>query len=135
MANGVTNPIQNGAWTDQKTELLIAQLLRFGVLAAATVVLVGGAIFLERHGLSPANYRVFAGEPTDLKQWRGIIRAALALQGRGIIQLGLLLLLLTPVARVLFSVLAFLRERDWLYVGVSSLVFLILLYSMAGSGL
>jgi uncharacterized membrane protein len=135
MANGAARTGETREWTDEKTELLIARLLRFGVFAAGTVVMIGGALFLVRHGLSPANYRVFAGEPTDLKQWRGIIRAAMALQGRGIIQLGLLLLLLTPVARVLFSAIAFVRERDWLYVAVSTFVFLILLYSMAGSGL
>jgi uncharacterized membrane protein len=120
-------------WTDQKVEVIIGNLLRAGVTLAAWVVLAGGAIFLVRHGLQAANYRVFAGEPTDLRQWTGIVRESLHLRGRGVIQLGLLLLLATPVTRVAFAAFAFAMERDWLYVGVSTFVFLVLLYSLAGS--
>jgi uncharacterized membrane protein len=120
-------------WTDQKVEVIIGNLLRVGVTLAAWVVLAGGAIFLVRHGLQAANYRVFVGEPTDLRQWTGIVRESLHLRGRGVIQLGLLLLLATPVTRVAFAAFAFAMERDWLYVGVSTFVFLVLLYSLAGS--
>lgn len=122
-------------WTDEKTEALVGQLLRFGVTAAAFIVVVGGAIYLGRHGFEPSSYRVFKGEPSDLRGWRGIMHEAFRIRGRGIIQLGLLVLLLTPVARVLFAAFAFVMERDWFYVGVSVFVFLVLLYSMAGSGM
>lgn len=122
-------------WTDQKTEALVGQLLRAGVTSAAVIVMAGAAVYLVRHGLQPANYRVFKGEPTDLREWRGIIHEALRGRGRGIVQMGLLVLLLTPVARVLFAAFAFAMERDWFYVAVSSFVFLVLLYSMWGSGL
>jgi uncharacterized membrane protein len=121
-------------WTDQKVELIIANLLRAGVTLSGLVVLTGGVIFLARHGKEPAGYHVFAGEPSDLRNWKGILHAALALRGRGIIQLGLLMLIATPVARVAFSVFAFVLERDWLYVGVSSFVLAVLLYSLVGSG-
>lgn len=121
-------------WTDQKTEELVGQLLRAGVTSAAVIVLAGAAVYLVRHGLQPANFRVFKGEPTDLREWRGIIREALHGRGRGIMQMGLLVLLLTPVARVLFAAYAFVMERDWFYVAVSLFVFLVLLYSMWGSG-
>jgi uncharacterized membrane protein len=129
------NMSTRAVWTDQKTEELIGQLLRFGVTSAAVLVVAGGAIFLLRHGLQPANYRVFKGEPSDLREWRGIIQEAVHARGRGIIQLGLLVLLLTPVARVAFAAFAFVMERDWFYVAVSVFVFLVLLYSMAGSGI
>ena len=121
-------------WTDQKTEELVGQLLRAGVTSAAVIVLAGAAVYLVRHGLQPANFRVFKGEPTDLREWRGIIREAMHGRGRGIMQMGLLVLLLTPVARVLFAAYAFVMERDWFYVAVSLFVFLVLLYSMWGSG-
>jgi uncharacterized membrane protein len=127
--------LKANGWTDQKTEELVGQLLRFGVTAAATIVVAGAAIYLVRHGFQPANYRVFKGEPSDLRSWRGIVHEALHARGRGIMQLGLLVLLLTPVARVVFAGFAFAMERDWFYVGVSAFVFLVLLYSMAGSGL
>lgn len=122
-------------WTDQKVEIVIGNLLRVGVTSAAAVVLVGAAVFLTRHGFEHANYHVFAGEPSDLRTFRGIAWATLRGRGRGIIQLGLLLLLATPVARVAFAAFAFAMERDWLYVAVSTIVLLVLLYSLVGSGL
>lgn len=122
-------------WTDEKTEELVGKLLRWGVTSAAVIVLAGATVYLLGHGLQPANYRVFAGEPSDMREWRGIIHEAIQGRGRAIIQLGLLVLLLTPVARVVFAAFAFAMERDLFYVGVSIFVFLVLLYSMAGSGL
>jgi len=58
------------------------------------------------------------------------LRAALSLRGRGIIQLGLLFLIATPVARVAFAVFAFAMERDWLYVSISATVLVVLLFSL-----
>src|SRR5437660_11930223 len=120
-------------WTDQKIEVIIANLLSAGVLLAALLVIVGGLIFLMRHGLSPASYHVFAGEPFELRNWKGIVRSAFTLRGQGIIQLGLLVLIATPVARVAFSVFAFAIERDWLYVGIAAFVLGVLLFSLLGS--
>jgi uncharacterized membrane protein len=119
-------------WNDQRFEELIANLLRTGVLLSATVVLLGAIIYLVRHGFSPADYRVFRGEPRELKSMQGIIGYALQRHGRGLIQLGLLLLIATPVARVTFSVFGFARERDWMYVGFTLIVLAVLLYSLFG---
>jgi uncharacterized membrane protein len=107
--------------------------LRAGVTLAAGVVLAGGVVFLVRHGFAPTNYRAFAGEPSDLREWKGIARSALNLRGRGIIQLGILCLIATPVARVALSSVAFALERDWLYVGVASAVLAVLMYSLLGT--
>src|SRR5215468_8367004 len=120
-------------WSDQNVEVIIANLLRAGVILSASMVLVGGLLFLARYGFEPANYRVFKGEPTDLRQFHGIAREATGLYGRGIIQLGLIFLIATPVARVAFAVFAFAAERDWLYVGISTFVLLVLFYSLLGS--
>ena len=90
-------------WTDRRMDLVIGNLLRSGVVLSALIVLFGAVIYLVRHGRSPTDYQVFRGEPSDLRSVRGILRDALALQGRGIIQLGLLFLIATPVARVAFS--------------------------------
>jgi uncharacterized membrane protein len=119
-------------WSDRKVEKVIATLLRTGVLLSAAIVLLGGAIYLARHGTSPADYRVFRGEPGALRQIRGIVQQAVSLRGRGIIQLGLLLLIATPVARVIFSIFGFAAEKDYLYVGFASVVLVILLYSLWG---
>ena len=121
------------SWTDQRIENILGNLLRAGVFLSALVVLIGGGIYLVRHGRSPVDFRVFRGEPADLRHVRGIFRETLALRGRGIIQLGLLLLIATPVARVAFSIWGFAEERDRMYVVFTVTVFSILLYSLLGS--
>ncbi len=120
-------------WTDQKVEVVIANLLRAGVTLAAAVVFAGGVVFLIRHGFAPTHYRAFVGEPSDLRQWKGILRSASTFHGRGIIQLGILFLIATPVARVAFSAFAFALERDWLYVGIAGFVLAVLTYSLLGA--
>lgn len=118
------------AWSDRKVEQLVGNLLRAGVVLASVVVLAGGLIELGRHGSAPLEFRVFRGEPADLRGVGGIMRDAASLEGRGLIQLGLLLLLATPVARVALLVFAFARERDRLYVAVTLAVLAVLLYSL-----
>ncbi|MGB6802593.1 MAG: DUF1634 domain-containing protein [Candidatus Sulfotelmatobacter sp.] len=114
-------------------DVVIGNLLRFGVLVSALVVLLGGVLYLVRNGHSPTDYRVFRGEPSQLRSVRGILHNAVALNGRGIIQLGLLLLIATPVARVAFSIFGFAEEHDRMYVVVASIVLLVLAYSLIGS--
>ena len=119
-------------WTDQRIENILGNLLRAGVLVSALVVSIGGVIYLLRHGRSPMDFRVFRGEPADLRDVRGIISDTVALRGRGIIQLGLLLLIATPVTRVAFSIFGFAEEHDRMYVVFTLIVFSILLYSLLG---
>jgi uncharacterized membrane protein len=120
-------------WTDRKVEDLVGNLLRAGVLLSALIVFIGGVVYLARHGRQPADYRVFHGEPADLRTIPGVLRETLAFQGRGIIQLGLLVLIATPVARVALAVVGFTAERDRMYVGFALIVLSILLYSLFGS--
>jgi uncharacterized membrane protein len=120
-------------WSDRRVESIVGNLLRVGVILAGCVVLAGGVIFLVRHGTEPAHYRVFLGEPSDLRRLRGIVHGALALRGRAIIQLGLLTLIATPIARVAFAMFGFAEEKDRLYVLFTGIVLAILLYSLVGS--
>jgi uncharacterized membrane protein len=117
---------------DQKIDEIMGFLLRTGVVLAAAIVSVGGVVFLTRHRLPVTNYRVFVGEPEELRTISGIFHEALAFRGRGLIQLGLLVLIATPVARVAFSFFAFLYEWDWTYVVVTVLVLGLLIYSLFG---
>jgi len=120
-------------WNDRKVEDLVGSLLRAGVFLAAVVVFCGAIVYLAKHGGEPADYRVFHGEPNQLCTISEILREALAFQGRGIMQLGLLLLIATPVARVALSTVGFAAERDRMYVGFAVIVLVILLYSLFGS--
>lgn len=116
-------------WTDQRIDELMGLLLRSGVILAACIVLVGGVIYLARHP-RPSDYRVFQGEPENLRTISGIFSEAMVFHGRGLIQLGLLALIATPIGRVTFSVLAFLYQRDWKYVVFTLIVLGLLLYSL-----
>lgn len=118
--------------TDHKVETIIGNLLRIGVGVAGSVVFAGALIYLIRHGVEYSNYQAFRGEPTDLKTLGGIWGQTLAGHGRGLIQLGLLLLIATPIARVAFSLVAFMLQRDRLYIAVTLLVLAVLLYSLLG---
>jgi uncharacterized membrane protein len=115
---------------DQQMEILLGNVLRFGVLAAGLVVLVGAVLFLAHHGSEPPSFHVFRGEPTDLRSVGGIVRDSLDLRGRGLIQLGLLLLIATPIARVVMSAVLFTAEHDWRYVMFTLIVLTVLMCSL-----
>lgn len=122
------------AWTDDRAERVMGRLLQVGVLVAAGVVLAGGCAYLARHGAEPADRRVFRGEPAEFRSLSGIMGEALALSGRGVILLGIVLLIATPVARVVFSVFVFTRERDATYILVTLTILGVLAYSLLGHG-
>jgi uncharacterized membrane protein len=119
---------------EKRMDEIMGRLLRTGVILAAMFVLTGGIVYVVRHPEPVTDYRVFQGEPEELRTVPGIIHEALALHGRGLIQFGLLILIATPIARVAFSVVAFLYQRDWIYVAVTVVVLGLLVYSLLGGG-
>src|SRR5689334_14917633 len=94
-------------WTDDDVERLVGNWLRVGTTAAATVAALGGVLFLASHSSARADYHVFASEPAQLRSVPDIVTGALHLQSNAIIQLGLLLLIATPIVRVALSFMAF----------------------------
>jgi uncharacterized membrane protein len=112
--------------------MILGRLLRIGVMVAGAVVLIGGLIYLIHHGMNLPGYGLFRGEPSDLRSVTGIFRDTAFFQGRGIIQMGFLILILTPVVRVAFSIYAFFRHRDRIYVLVTTFVLAVLLFSLIG---
>jgi len=119
-------------WSDARVEEVMGKLLIGGVFLAALVVLGGGAYYLVLYGSTTPHYRIFHGEPSDLRNLSSILKDALALRSRGLIQLGVVLLIATPIARVVFSVFAFARQGDNMYVVFTLLVLGLLLYSFIG---
>jgi uncharacterized membrane protein len=121
--------------TDTSIERMVSVLLRTGVVVSGTIVLSGGVYYLARHGYENANYGTFHGEPSIDRIVGQIVAGAHALRARSIIQLGLLLLIATPIARVAFSLVAFALERDRTYVVITAIVLTILLYSLISGAL
>ena len=120
-------------WSDEQFDIVLARVLRAGVLLSAAIVAFGGMVFLIRHGFERPIYHVFRGEPRPFRSVDGIVEMARDLSGRGLVQLGLLFLIATPIARVVFSIVGFMRQRDWLYVGVTATVLALLAYSLLAS--
>ncbi|HTS64684.1 MAG TPA: DUF1634 domain-containing protein [Candidatus Acidoferrales bacterium] len=108
----------------------LGNLLRAGVVLAALVVLAGGIVYVSRHGQERPALGSFHGEAQDLRSLPGIVAASSHFGGRAIIQLGLVLLIATPVARVIGAAVVFARQHDWLYTAIASLVLALLLYSL-----
>ena len=115
--------------TDQDLDISIAGMLRVGISVAAVVVFVGGILSLRHPLVATQDYSHFRPTGKELRTITGIFRGAIHFQPKNIIQLGMLLLIATPVARVAFCVIGFIRQRKFLYVAVSSLVLVILAYS------
>lgn len=131
----MSNPLwRTGRWSDEHVELFIGNLLRWGVIVAATVTVIGGVMYLMLHGGTIADYRAFHGQPNGLRSVSDVARNAVKLQPTAVIQLGLLLLIATPIARVALSLLAFVKQHDRTYVVVTMIVLGLLLYSLTGAG-
>jgi uncharacterized membrane protein len=116
--------------TDTEVEKIVGNLLRAGVVLAAMVMVVGAVRFLIAHGSEPADFHTFTPERTDLREPWAVATHMADGHSTGLLQLGVLLLIATPVARVLFSVFAFGAQRDYTYVGITLIVAAVLLYSL-----
>ncbi|MGA8742833.1 MAG: DUF1634 domain-containing protein [Terracidiphilus sp.] len=117
-----------GHFDDRSMETIMGRLLQIGVLLASFVMLVGGLLYVRAHHEGVPDYRVFKGEPQALRHIGGVMSGVKVGEPAAIIQFAVLLLIATPVARVIFALIAFGIERDKLYIGVSALVLAVLLY-------
>ena len=119
-----------GDLDDAQMELIMGRLLQVGVLIAATVVLLGGVMYLFAHAGELSDYRVFRARPVGLRHPKALLHGIAAGDASAIIQCGILLLVATPICRVIFAVIAFILERDRLYIAVSLVVLAVLLFGM-----
>jgi len=116
--------------SEHETEQLIGRLLQAGVLLAAAVTLIGGTLYLSQHGSSASAFSIFQGQPGNLTSIVGILRGVRAGQSEAIVQLGIVLLIATPIARVAFTLIAFALQRDRTYVLITLFVLTLLLYGL-----
>ncbi len=122
-----------GKPTDQELDISVAGMLRFGVTLSALVLLAGGLLSLRHPWSAIPDYSQFQAGDISLRNISGILRGAVRLHPQSVMQLGLIVLIATPVARVVFCVVGFFRQRSFLYVAISSFVLIILLFSLAKS--
>ncbi len=114
---------------DRNIETVLGNLLRTGVITAASVVMIGAIIFLVKHGKEIPSYHIFKEIPFSFSDFGTMYNGILSLKSVSIMELGVLLLIATPVLRVVFSVFAFLYEKDYMYVLFTLIVLLVLVFS------
>lgn len=113
----------------QQAKITLANILRGSLMLAVAVAVIGTVLFLWQYPSHEYDYRVFKGEPLDLTQIREIWQAALNLNSPSILQIGILLLIFTPILRVFTCLLLFLWQRDYLYIGLATFVLAVLIHS------
>ena len=114
---------------------VLSAVLRYGVILSAAITMLGTALALERYGLSSASQFVtylpnqVPHEPFSTSLG-AMFSGVLAFDPFSIIELGVVALMATPVARVLISIFLFAAEKDRLYVYITAVVLTLLLFSM-----
>ena len=121
-------------FTEKEFEGSIARMLRAGVSLSAVIVVIGGILYLLHPSMAMPDFTHFHPSQASLRTIAGIVRGTLHMDAVSIIQLGLLVLVATPVARVAMCIVGFARQRDKIYVGISIGVFAILMYSIIRGG-
>ena len=109
-------------------------LLRTGVLVSCAVMFAGAVLYLLRQGGERESYAVFQGEPASLRSISGILREARLGGARGLIQVGVLAMIATPVMRVAFAIFGFARQKQWTFTLVSLTVLALLAFGLFDRG-
>jgi len=118
-------------FADKDIQMILGTLLRVGVILSMSVVGAGAFFYLLTNSDHLVDYTKFhpgSGNYSSMSQvWAGLK----VHDGAAIIQMGTLLLIFTPITRVVFSVFSFLIERDYLYVAIGTFVLSVILFSLS----
>jgi uncharacterized membrane protein len=118
---------------DHDIEQFIGLQLRFGVLLSSFIVLMGGILYLMQSGSMPLpHYQLFIGQKAGLTTGREIWHSVTGMEAKGIIQFGVIVLIATPILRILFSLIGFIFEKDRLYIGITMVVLSVMMISIFG---
>lgn len=129
MKNSISKKIQ----PDRDIEQIIGLQLRFGVVIASLIVLIGGLLYLNQSGNSAVpHYHSFIGAKAGFTTIAQILNGVYAINAKGIIELGVIVLIATPIFRIAFSLVGFIIEKDKLYVGITLTVLAVMLLSIFG---
>ncbi len=117
-----------------KLQRVISTTLRSGVTVAAAIGVCGGLLHLTTEGAQQINFHVFEGAGSPYASIPGILQALAgsyhAERGLAVVQVGILVLLLTPILRVALSIVGFAMEKDRMYVLITSVVLMTLMASV-----
>ncbi len=114
-------------FTDIDLNQSVGNLLRLGVMVSVVISLLGFAKLFSEGFEMPTDYSRL--EVPDHEIWSAFFSALMRLEGIAIIQLGILMLIFTPLLRIIFAMVGYFREKDYTYVVISLLVILIMVIS------
>lgn len=117
---------------EKDIQVLLGTLLRAGVIISMSIVLVGGVIFLIHNNGAITDYKVFTPELSKFSSITEIFAGLLTMQGDAIVQFGVLMLIFTPIARIIFAIFSFSLEKDYLYVLIGFIILAIIAVSLSG---
>ena len=114
---------------------LVSGVLRYGVLLSSAIIMLGAALALARYGsLRASDFLTYLPNQvphgTYSVDLADLTAGLLSLDPFSVIELGVIVLLATPVARVLLSVFLFAAEGDRTYVYITATVLALLLFSI-----
>lgn len=115
---------------DRDIQSLLGSLLKTGVMLSTAIIMFGGIIYLVRHTNDPVSFEHFNPDNVKFNSFVSIFIGLRNFEPLAIIQFGIVLLISTPLARILFSVFGFLIEKDYLYVAIGLIVLVIILMSL-----
>ena len=122
--------------TQHDIDLIIGKLLRVGVVVSCAITIFGGIVYLFQHQGPVTGYRAvekagdFHGAAPYLREINTIIPRVFEFDGAAIAQLGIIILIFTPIFRVVFSLISFIMEKDRLYVVITLIVLAIIFINM-----
>ncbi len=114
-------------------ECTMGRLLRTGVLICCVVMVAGAVLYLRQDGALQASYKQFRGEPEALESISGVLAEVRRGSARGIIQLCAIMMIATPVFRVVSAVAGFARMKDGRFTAISLIVLTLLAFGLFAS--
>ena len=107
---------------------VIAYVLRIGVVISVILILVGAVLLFLQGGSNGFTIGELASTGSKINSslfsFSDIVNGLLSYQGLDFMLIGIIVLIITPIARVIASVLSFMYERNWLYVVITLIVFI-----------
>lgn len=116
-------------FTDLDLNRSVGNLLRLGVILSVITSLIGFVkLFMEGFQM-PRKYKLLDMGTSSEKVWSHFWETLCKGEGMAIIQLGILMLIFTPLMRIIFALIGYLKEKDYVYVIISSIVLAIMAIS------
>ena len=114
----------------RKVEVIIGKILRIGVITSAIVILSGMGLYFMNGAGYPTIVKDGQSMVSFPRTFSAIFAGIAAGKSYAVIMFGVFLLILTPVLRVVVSIYAFYKEHDTLYVIITTIVLVILMFAM-----